>query len=182
MPDLFCTLLFNDKNSHESFCIRITFDAFTLISKHEKWKLFVKSELHSICRTCHAAHLKKKKSISCSMFVVCQVICHIYVNFVQKCLHLRETQIDITIHVRYPKRYTTILHVVGNRSQTTGPRLEPKVIWSERYFSANNIHKGNVKIYKSKHTYTHTPKREREKGFNVFHTMYNRKSETIDCL
>ena len=26
-----------------------------------------------------------------------------------------------------------------------GPRLEPKVIWSERYFSANNIHKSNSK-------------------------------------
>ena len=26
-----------------------------------------------------------------------------------------------------------------------GPRLEPKVIWSERYFSSNNIHKSNSK-------------------------------------
>ena len=54
-----------------------------------------------------------------------------------------------------------------------GPRLEPKVIWSERYFSANNIHKSNSK------------KRERERereGFNVFHTIYNSKNETIDCL
>ena len=55
-----------------------------------------------------------------------------------------------------------------------GPRLEPKVIWSERYFSANNIHKSNSK----------KRERERERGvrFNVFYTMYNRKNETIDCL
>ena len=66
-----------------------------------------------------------------------------------------------------------------------GPRLEPKVIWSERYFSANNIHKGNVKIYKSTHTHTIREREERHwerRGFNVFYTMYNSKNETIDCL
>ena len=55
-----------------------------------------------------------------------------------------------------------------------GPRLEPKVIWSERYFSANNIHKSNSKKRRER-------ERERE-GFNVFHTIYNSKNETIDCL
>ena len=55
-----------------------------------------------------------------------------------------------------------------------GPRLEPKVIWSERYFSANYIHKGNGKKREER-------ERERE-GFNVFCTMYNSKNETIDCL
>ena len=57
-----------------------------------------------------------------------------------------------------------------------GPRLEPKVIWSERYFSSNNIHKSNSK--------KRDRERERERGvrFNVFYTMYNRKNETIDCL
>ena len=48
-----------------------------------------------------------------------------------------------------------------------GPRLEPKVIWSERYFSANNIHKGNVKNYINLHMHTHLQgereEREREK-------------------
>ena len=52
-----------------------------------------------------------------------------------------------------------------------GPRLEPKVIWSERYFSANNIHKSNSK-----------KREERGVRFNVFYTMYNSKNETIDCL
>ena len=42
-----------------------------------------------------------------------------------------------------------------------GPRLEPKVIWSERYFSANYIHKGNDKKREER-------EREREKDLMYF--------------
>ena len=42
-----------------------------------------------------------------------------------------------------------------------GPRLEPKVIWSERYFSANNIHKSNSKKRRER-------EREREKDLMYF--------------
>ena len=42
-----------------------------------------------------------------------------------------------------------------------GPRLEPKVIWSERYFSANYIHKGNGKKREER-------EREREKDLMYF--------------
>ena len=55
-----------------------------------------------------------------------------------------------------------------------GPRLEPKVIWSERYFSAYIIHKSKSKKSRER-------ERERER-FNVLYTMYNSKNETIDCL
>ena len=42
-----------------------------------------------------------------------------------------------------------------------GLRLEPKVIWSERYFSANNIHKSNSKKRTER-------EREREKDLMYF--------------
>ena len=44
MSDSFCILLFTDKNSHESFLCLNYFWCLTLIPKHEKWKLFVKSK------------------------------------------------------------------------------------------------------------------------------------------
>ena len=88
MSDSFC---FKDKNSHEN----VFFVVFELLlmsrtnSKSWKVKIVREIQIYSICRIDNnVEHLSKmvKKIIFSSVFVVCQVICHIYGSFVQKCV------------------------------------------------------------------------------------------------
>ena len=60
-----------------------------LIRKHEKWKLFVKSEsIQFAGQTMLNIFQNARKYSFSSVFVVCQVICHIYGNFVQKIVYI----------------------------------------------------------------------------------------------
>ena len=119
------------ENSHENvfFLFLNYFWCLGLIRKHEKWKLFVKSEsIQFAGQTMLNIFQNARKYSFSSVFVVCQVICHIYGNFVQKIVYIfnGSTEWYSLVYLRSHKKSIRInlKCVVGNISFKTTSRTK----------------------------------------------------------